>query len=172
MLDKKKFEVFFERYFDDLSYFLGYYTRSSAQLEDWLQEVFLKIWQCRDKIDPDHPQVKSYLIKMARNHALKQLRKQKQYDEWFQEHIRNLTSSHPPIEPVINPPDFKGAYKSALSKIPRRAQQAYLLSREEGLNYNEIAQTMGISPKTVEGQISHALSILRKELKEFKYLNS
>lgn len=168
MLDRKKFEEFFDQYFDDLSFFLGSYTSCPNQLEDWIQEVFLKLWESRDRIDPDHPGVKSYLIKMARNHALKQLRYQNKYDSWLQNHILNLTNSHSPNEPVLNPPDFEGAYKSALSKIPKRAQQAYLLSREEGLNYKEIAQTMGVSKKTVEGQISHALSILREELKEFR----
>lgn len=169
MLTKRTFDLFFERYFDEVVSFLSYYSSCSKELEDWAQEVFLKIWEARDTIDPDHPSVKGYLLTTARNHALKQLRDQKRYDSWLQHHIRNLTTSHPPKEPVLNPPDFDHAYKTALAKIPKRAQQAYLLSREEGLNYKEIAKTMNISPKTVEGQISHALRILRTELREFRY---
>ncbi len=170
MLGRKKFEAFFEQYFDDIVSFLSYYTSCPKELEDWTQEVFLKIWEARESIDPDHPSVKGYIITTARNHALKQLRNQKKYDNWLQNHILDLTKAHPPKEPVINPPNFDDAYQTALSKIPDRAQQAYLLSREEGLNYKEIAKTMNISPKTVEGQISHALRILREELKDFKYL--
>lgn len=170
MLTKEKFELFFEQYFDDIASFLSLYTNCPNQLKDWTQEVFLKIWEVRERIDPDHPSVKSYLLKVARNHALKKLRSKKQYESWLQEHIRNLTTSHPPREPVLNPPDFDDAYQTALSKIPTRAQQAYLLSREEGLNYKEIAQTMNISTKTVEGQISRALRILREELKDFRGL--
>ncbi len=168
MLNRKNFEDFFEQYFDDLSCFLAYYATCPNQLEDWVQEVFLKVWKFRHRIDPEHPGVKNYLIKIARNHALRQLRDQKKYDQWLQEHLLTLTKSYPPHEPVLNPPDFKGAYQSALAKIPHRARQAYKLSREDGLKYKEIAKTMGISPKTVEAQISHALRILRKELQEFR----
>jgi RNA polymerase sigma-70 factor (ECF subfamily) len=170
MLTGKTFEDFFEKYVDDLSCFLAYYTPCPNQLEDWVQEVFLKVWKLRHRIDPEHPGVKSYLIKIARNHALKKLRDQKKYDQWLQEHILSLTTSYPPQEPVLNPPDFEGAYRSALTKIPNRARQAYMLSREDGLKYKEIAKTMGISPKTVEAQISHALNILRTELKHFREL--
>lgn len=168
MLNKQDFDVLFDKYFDDLSQFLSYYTSCPGQLKDWTQEVFLKVWDNRERIDPDHPALKSYLLKMARNYALKQLRSEKRYEKWVQEHIRNLTRFHPPKMTVVNPPDFEGAYRDALNKIPGRAQQAYLLSREEGLSYKEIAKTMGTSPKTVEGQISHALRILREELKNFK----
>ncbi|MBN2731676.1 MAG: sigma-70 family RNA polymerase sigma factor [Balneolaceae bacterium] len=166
MLTKEKFEALYDQYFDDIAAFLYSYASDKAQLKDWIHDVFLKIWDARDQINFDHPSFKSYLLTTARNHALKQLQKEKSYDDWLERNLKKLTQIQPPHEPVINPPDISEAYQHALSKIPSRACEAYLLSREEGLTYKEIAQEMEVSEKTVEAHLSKALRILRSELVE------
>ena len=51
--------------------------------------------------------------------------------------------------------------------LPERCQQVFVLSRYEGKTYREIADLLSISPKTVENQISKALTILREALKDY-----
>lgn len=167
MLSRDQFEQLFDTYVDDVTSFLYTYASDSTQVKDWTQEVFIKMWEKRTDIDFDHPGFKSYLLKTARNHALKELRKKTKYNRWLERHLKQLTKIDPPEDPVINPPDVKKAYQDALSEIPVRARKAYLLSRKEGLTYPEIAQVMDISVKTVETHISKALDILRKQLKDF-----
>lgn len=167
MLTRRQFENLFDKYVDDVTAFLYTYASGRSQLEDLVQGVFLRIWEVRDQIDFDHPAFKSYLLKTARNHALKKLRKEKQYNKWLEENLERLTDFHTQEEPVVNPPDFRETYQAALSRIPPGARKVYLLSREDGLTYPEIAAAMNISVKTVEAQISKALRVLRKELKGY-----
>ena len=167
MLTKEKFELLFDKYIDDVTSFLYTYTSNRALVKDWSQEVFIKMWDKRNTIDFDHPCFKSYLLKTARNHALKKLQHENNYESWLEKKLEKLTRIDPPGGPEVNAPDIKKAHQAACSKIPRRARRAYLLSREEGLTYTEIAEVMDISIKTVETHISKALHILRHELREF-----
>jgi RNA polymerase sigma-70 factor (ECF subfamily) len=59
------------------------------------------------------------------------------------------------------------AVHEAVGELPPRCRQAFLLRRQHGLSYGEIAQVMGIAPKTVEVQIGAALRILRARLARF-----
>lgn len=171
MLTREQFEELFNKYVDDVATFLYTYTSNKAQVKDWTQEVFIKMWRKRDRIDFDHPAFKSYLLKTARNHALKKLKRAKRYDRWLEKNLERLTLVQPPNDFPSNSidVDVQEAYTMALSNISQRARRAYLLSREEGLTYPEIAKVMDISIKTVETHISKALRILREELREFDH---
>lgn len=168
MLTKKQFEKLFDEYVNDVSAFLQSYASSRNQLEDLVQEVFIKIWDARDKIDVKHPAVKSYLLKTARNVTLKKLRSENRYRQWLEENMELLTHDSPEEKSFKRPVDFKSAYQAAVSKIPPGARKVYLLSRENGLTYNEIASLLDISPKTVEAHIGRALRVLREELKGYR----
>jgi len=168
-MDTQKFERLFEEYYADVASFLYTYASSEAQLKDWVQEVFIKLWEKRSRIDFDHPSFKSYLLKTARNHALKMLQREKKYITWLEENLIRLTELHSPGEARGEQFLFElgVTYKKALSRIPPRARETWVLSRHEGLSYSEIADKMGVSVKTVETQISKVLSIFREELKVF-----
>ena len=56
--------------------------------------------------------------------------------------------------------------EKAISELPEQCRKVFELSRYDGLKYKEIAERLGISVKTVEMHISHALKILRVTLKD------
>jgi RNA polymerase sigma-70 factor (ECF subfamily) len=55
----------------------------------------------------------------------------------------------------------------AIQKLPPNIREAFEMNRSKGMTYNEIAQQMSLSPKTIEAYISKALNILRVELKDY-----
>jgi RNA polymerase sigma-70 factor (ECF subfamily) len=55
----------------------------------------------------------------------------------------------------------------AINSLPEKCRQIFELSRHEGLKYQEIAEKLEISIKTVEAQMSKALAVLRTHLGEF-----
>ncbi|HLR76770.1 MAG TPA: sigma-70 family RNA polymerase sigma factor [Balneolaceae bacterium] len=168
MLTHEEFEQLFDQHVDDVAAFLYSYAAGKAQLKDWVQEVFVKLWESRDQIDFDHPGFKSYLFTTARNHALKKLHQEKRYEEWLDRHLVRLTELHGKDDaPDVNLSAIKKIHQSALPQISERARKAYLLSREDGLTYPEIAEIMGVSVKTVEAHISKALQILRSAFKDY-----
>jgi RNA polymerase sigma-70 factor (ECF subfamily) len=56
------------------------------------------------------------------------------------------------------------ALKGALDNLSPRGREVFLLSRDQGLTYPQIADTLGISVKTVETLMSRALKSLREQL--------
>lgn len=168
MLTKKQFENLFDTYVQAVSSLLSYYTSDKAELEDWVQEVFIKVWENREKIDPDHPEVKGYILIIARNHALCSFRKQKRMPSIDYDKVEEIPVPAHSVNRQLAKKELSKAYRKALKQVPPRAKQAFTLSRDKGLTYNQIADEMNISPKTVEGQISHTLKILRVELNEFR----
>jgi RNA polymerase sigma-70 factor (ECF subfamily) len=167
MLSREKFEALYDRYVDDIANFLYSYASDKAQLEDWVQDVFIKVWEAKERIDFDNPGFKSYLLTTARNHALSQLRKENRYEYWLEQKLEKKAEMQYQDEPAINPPDISKIYQKALSNISSRSREAYLLNRHNGLTYREISNVMDISVKTVEAHISKALQGLREGLKDY-----
>lgn len=58
-----------------------------------------------------------------------------------------------------------------ISNLPNRQQEAFRLSRFDGLDHAEIAEVMDVSEKTVNNHIVAALSFLREKYEEYKKLN-
>ncbi|WP_234573604.1 RNA polymerase sigma factor [Rhodohalobacter sp. 614A] len=173
-MTQKEFEHLYDSYVTSVARFLSHYTKKTDQLEDWVQIVFFKLWKYRESVDVDGEYLKTYLLKIARNVALTQLSKEKQEIVEYKADMNEIPKSEEVEEWYTHageeqkPGIFMEKYNDVFDKIPPRAQEVYQLSREEGLTYQEIAETLQISPKTVEVHISKALHVLRKELEEFQ----
>ncbi len=57
---------------------------------------------------------------------------------------------------------------AAVNQLPPRCREVFLMSRDGGLTYTEIAKEMGISIKTVETQMGRALKTLRTLLAGYR----
>ncbi|NBC05150.1 MAG: sigma-70 family RNA polymerase sigma factor [Bacteroidetes bacterium] len=173
-MTKKEFEYLYDSYATSVARFLSHYTKKTDQLEDWVQIVFLKLWKYRESVDMDGEYLKTYLLKIARNVALTELRREKQDIVDYQPDMNGVAKPEVNKEWQTHAGEqqtsgvFMEKYNDVLGRVPPRAQQVYQLSRDEGLTYKEIAETLQISPKTVEVHIRKVLRILRIELEEFQ----
>jgi RNA polymerase sigma-70 factor (ECF subfamily) len=52
----------------------------------------------------------------------------------------------------------------AVDALPERCREIFLMSKRDGMSGAEIAEELGISPKTVENQITKAYRSLRDTL--------
>ena len=66
--------------------------------------------------------------------------------------------------------DLVEKIEKSIAELPQRRREIFVLSREKGLKYREIADELGISIKTVEAQMGQALKDLRDSLKEYRQL--
>lgn len=134
-----------------------------AEAENAVSEVFYKIWKNRATLQV-HRSVKSYLYRAVRNQVLDTIRQRKPVDV--------LTAGIPvasmrsPEEEMIGK-ELVAQVWEAVACLPAQRREIFLLSREEGLKYREIAQRLNISVKTVETQMSRSLKVLRKLLPEY-----
>lgn len=165
-LDKTIFEQLFRDYFKPLTAFVKKYVGNVDEAKEIVHEVFYNLWLKRESIDPEKA-VKSYLYTSAYNRSLNHLRDNKKFDrnkegelypdkemQWnYSDHLDGLE-----LEVKIN---------HTIDSLPEKCREVFVLSRFEGLKYNEIAEKLNISVKTVESQMSKALSVLRQNLKEY-----
>ncbi|MDU1905712.1 MAG: RNA polymerase sigma-70 factor [Dysgonomonas sp.] len=162
-INEKNLRELFDMYVGPLSEFLSYYTRNKEDIEDVIQDVFIKLWEERDTLNIFY--IKTYLYKAVRNQMLTQLRNQKNrevlLDKWAQELIQDIEAKD-----IINRAEFEMLYEEALTQLPPKCKDIYVLSREQRYSYKEISELRGIAEKTVENQMSIALKKMKEYLSE------
>jgi RNA polymerase sigma-70 factor (ECF subfamily) len=134
--------------------------------KDIVQDVFFKLWKNRNEIDFGG-KIRNYLFRATSHASLNYLRFNKKIL-----HLSNadeLESLHlsPSSDEQTLYSELEVRVRKAIDKLPPKCKAIYLMSRHEGLKYQEIADTLEISLKTVENQMGIALQKLREELKPF-----
>ena len=161
--DPSAFEALFRAYHAPLCSFAYRYLGARDLAEEIVQEVFLCIWERREIWDV-RTSVKGYLLTAVRNAALSYLRHERV--------VRRRQAEVRDFQEVVAPsPEVRAleaetvvAVRQAIGRLPDRCRLVFTLHREQGLTYAEVAEVLGISPRTVEVQIGRALKSLRKGL--------
>ncbi|WP_344977749.1 RNA polymerase sigma-70 factor [Compostibacter hankyongensis] len=162
------FELIFKKYNTVLCNFASRFVSSQDISVEIVQGVFLKLWENHDKIIIENA-LKSYLFRAVYNQCssyLSHLRVRKKYLH----SIRRLHETQHLTDPVQDSLSYKELnhrVHEAVAQLPEECRKIFVLSRFEGLKYMEIADRLQVSVKTVETQISRALTRLRENLKEF-----
>ena len=156
-------EDLFNYYYPRLYNFSRFFLKIEDGIDDILQEVFLKIWQNRKKINSTNT-FNSYVFTITRNLLLNELRSRLNYKK-TKEEIRNLSlaKEYSSIE-QIEYYDLKEKVNLIVSQLPKRQKEIFILSRTEGLSHKEIAEKLEINTKTVEYHIGQALKNLKYNL--------
>jgi RNA polymerase sigma-70 factor (ECF subfamily) len=154
--DAAAFKILFYRYYEQLYYFLCQRIHSSDLARDFVQEVFTRVWQTRERLDSKQS-IKAYLYRIANNLVIDHLRKRVSQVQYQREHYHKTASQ----EGVW---DTKLSVQDAVSRLPVKLLTVFILSRHQGLTYNEIAEACQISVKTVESRMSQAFRLLREFL--------
>ncbi|OJJ20299.1 hypothetical protein BKI52_17700 [marine bacterium AO1-C] len=163
--NQKVVQVLFDTYYASLCKTVNRIVHNTIITEDIVQDVFLKIWQKRNDLNIQIS-LKAYLHKMAINAALSHLRK-KYNTSSIDDATPQQMKKHAHKETAVQNLEFQELetqVNGAINELPPKCREVFILSRYEEMSYKEIAQEMGISPKTVENQMSKALKHLRKRL--------
>lgn len=155
-------EAILLRYWDSL-FVVAFKILGDRQVcEDAIQEIFIKIWQNREKLKVTYS-LKAYLFAATRYEVYRQVK-------LLAVHARNTDLESLRIIEKYNPHDsleyeeLLQDVEKIINSLPDRCKQVYLLSREEQLSHKEIASRLQISIKTVENHITIALSHFRRVL--------
>jgi RNA polymerase sigma-70 factor (ECF subfamily) len=162
-----KFEKLFREHFTALCYFAQKYLGDLDSSKEIVHSVFIKIWENRDEFDWDKP-AKSYLFTSVYNRSLNFIRDNKRFVS--SDNSMETSNETGEFNDNLEIAELESRIKLALQKLPEKCREVFELSRFEGKKYNEIAEILNISVKTVETQMSKALQILRSELKDYIYI--
>jgi len=165
-LDTASFEILFKSEFKGLCHFAIQYVKDLDTAKEIVQEVFLGLWQKKEMIDLSKP-VKSYLSTSVRNRCLNYLRDHKKFNSEMIEIEDAVAGSahHQPDKLVEN--EISQRIDEAINELPGKCRKIFVMNRHELLKYQEIADQLEISIKTVETQMSKALQHMRIRLAEF-----
>ena len=165
--DDNAFGKLFDRYGKRLYYFALGYLKSPEDAEEIVQEVFLKIWNNREELS-ETKSFEAYLFTIAKNGILNTIRKSKSEHAYV-----SYAKLHPDknilLDEELDFNELKRAYKQSIEKLSPRRKEIYILSREQALSNIEIAEQMNISVKTVENQMTSAISEIRKNLRSLGF---
>lgn len=160
MRREKEFELYFKRFYTPIGMYVMRYCDNVEETEDIVQETFSVVWQrFKDKDLPES--LKSYLYRVAHNITIDHLRRIKTKESCL---ILEEIEDKEVMEEAIDTSERDARLWIAISKLPPRCKQVFLMSKRDGFSHAEIATKLNISTKTVENQITKAFKILRDDL--------
>jgi len=162
--DEAAFEAMFRAYYDPLCRYVAAYLGSRDAAEDAVQGVFVRIWEDRTRWAVSD--LRHYLYAAVRRRAISQVRRiavrRRAAPLLVLADIGSTRGAPPDAE--FEAEELWRRLERALDTLPPRTRAAFVLSRQEGLSYHEVAARMAISPKTVGVHIGRALAALRNNL--------
>ena len=162
--DQKAFDTLFRRYYPMLCAY-GHRFVELEDAEEIVEDSLLWIWENRETLVIESS-LNSYLFKMVYRRALNKLahidatqRADTRFYEEMQEMLQD--TDYYQIEELA-----KGI-EDAVAALPESYREAFVMHRFRDMSYKEIAETLGVSPKTIDYRIQQALKQLRVDLKDY-----
>jgi len=163
-LDRDSFRKLFEENYNLLCNYINTQTRDWDAAQEIAQKTFVKIWEKRDQIS-FNTSSKSYLFQSARNTLVDYYRSHKsavahevKYSGGLEDREEMDVSKEEGLQVTQ-----KIAW--AVDQLKPKTREIFLLNKQEGLTYDEIAEYMQISKRTVEYNMKNALLELKELLK-------
>lgn len=135
-----------------------------ALAEEIAQDVMLELWRRRESLTLTGP-TRAYLHQATRNRALNRLR-QARTAHRGEPYVRGPSGS-PSSDARTISTELADAAARAIAGLSAPQREVFEMNRQQGLTYNEIADVLGLSVKSVEARMGRALRQLREALAEW-----
>jgi len=167
-LDEAAFDAIVRAHSAALVAYATIITGSNESAEEVVQDVLFEVWRRRDRLLIT-ASLRVYLYGAVRNRAInasQRARRRRRLQETAEREAVTQADIERPIEGEmrVRAEEIDAAVRRAIDLLPSRCRAAYAYRWYHGLTYAEIADRLGIAVKTVEGQITAALKVLRKRL--------
>ena len=162
--DQKAFDALFGWYYPPLCAY-GHRFVDLEDAEEIVQDSLLWIWENRENLIIE-TSLSSYLFKMIYRKALNKLAHidaTQRADTRFYEEMQEMLQD----TDLYQVEELTQRIKDAIATLPESYREAFVMHRFRDMSYKEIAEILGISPKTVDYRIQQALKQLRVDLKDY-----
>ena len=151
------FSFLYQQYWNAMYNFTRLYINSIDDSKEIVQQVFIKLWESRALLKEDE-NFKGFLFIITRNIVFNSFKRSFNENSYKISVLRAFSET-------IYANELKEYLQLLINALPPRQKEIFLLSREENLSYQEIADKLGISIKTVEHSISKSLKYLKSNVK-------
>ena len=165
------YEVLFHKYYPTFFAFIKGMTKETAVAEDIAQNIFMKVWLNREKLDAAKS-IRNYLFVLAKHEIYNYFRTKSRTFTTLKEAIAQTESkggggnlhSRNENEEKLDLAETAEQVEIIVGKMPPQRQQIFRMSRFEHMPSREIAEQLNLSVRTVDKHLELALKELRKYL--------
>ena len=158
------FETLFFRYSKGVYFVALKYLKDVFEAEGVVQETFFKVWKYRAGIRNDLD-FKPYLARIAKGIIFNRFKKKLNETKYVESHFSQEKHSNQTEEEIFYA-ETERLIIETVRQLPPKRRRIFEMSRQERMSNKEIANTLGISEKTVENQITDAIKTLRKVISD------
>ncbi|HET6995606.1 MAG TPA: RNA polymerase sigma-70 factor [Chitinophagaceae bacterium] len=163
--DEKAFEIVVEHYWQRIYNVSLTFIKSTQAAEDIVQDVFLKLWEKRDRLS-GVDNFGSWLFIMARNTIISSLRKKSPMIPVGELPVNEAQDSHSEPDELLRIKQLQDLLAEGVKHLPDQQRRIYMLSRVDGLSHEEICNQLGLARSSVKNSLVKALNFLRQYLRE------
>ena len=161
--DEAAYRRLYDRYAGKIFSIAYSYLKSHTAAQDIVQDIFLKIWTKRKELSGLN-NFEGWVRMVTRNLLIDTLRKLAREKKLLQ---RQLTQKdEDPLQPVVDN-ETAAIIRRGIDQLSPRQREVYLLAREQGFSYNDIANQLSLSPETVKEHMKQALRHLKMYIREY-----
>lgn len=161
--DERAFRKIYDRYHQSIYGIAFKYLKSKSLAEDAVHDVFIKLWDYRNKLDANQS-LKGFLFTTAKNHVLNMIRNKKRNQEKREGYAhlkpvsKNKTVDHLTLK------NYKKVFQHFLKKLPEGKREIFRMKMQEGISNKKIAEKLEISVNTVKSQYYKASKFIKEQL--------
>jgi RNA polymerase sigma-70 factor (ECF subfamily) len=159
------FRKVYDTYSARLYNFAYRFLKNPELCEEIVQETMISLWITRARLNEAYP-LGAYLYTITRRLSLNMLRNLATSQMAFDQVRQSALVFHNETENTIIFSDLSCAADALVTKLPAKQQEAFRLSRYQGLSHKQIAEQMNLSENTIQNHISAALKKLQAQFRE------
>jgi len=163
--DRNAFAKFYRSHLNNLFRYVYLFTKSKEESEEILQEIFIKIWENREKLTSVDC-ADSYLFQIAKNKVIDKVRSQQFRQRVLLQIRRSKEVFNSSTADDCAFREYYRVVQEAIEKLPPKRKLIFRLNTENGFSADEIARQLKISRAVVQKQLYSASHFVRKYLFE------
>ena len=151
--------AFFSAFLVSAVFSVSGFMLSETNAGEILQETFIKIWNNREKIDPDKL-FSTYLYQIARNNVCDFFRKIARDKRLESVLLKNISDPYFQVEEFLNHKEDVQLLHKVLDFLPPKRREVFKLVKLEERSYTEVSEILEVSVSTINGHIVKATKFL------------
>lgn len=163
--DQSAFAAIFSRYYNGLVLYCNSFIPDLDECEDIVQNVFVELWETRRRLKVTS--LRSYLLRCVRNDSLDAIKHKKIVESYTARYIQQVNPYSSSLDNYLMYNELERLVQETLEQLDPKAVEAFKMSRWDGRKYDEIAQIMNVSRRTIEVRVTRVVKELRERLKKY-----
>jgi len=165
--DMAAFKSLYQIFEPKLYIFALHLIRQKEEAEEIVQEVFMKVWERRQQLDPEQ-NFDGYLFSIAKNLVYNKTRR-KVYESAFTNYVAATgANSGCYTEDTVAYQDLVKLLEETYATLPPVRRQVFVMSRMQGKSNTEIAQLLNTSNSNIENHLNKALKAIKERFRGYE----